>query len=133
MIEIVRKHTARYQRESTNLLSCLSHRKSGHMNNWIKTCCARNLSSVVRMMHNPATVIATVILLVSSVLPQSDPERFGISAHDLARKIITNELKFQDEDHGRWMYRLEKEESGKKQVQEILETNNGSLKSTPLY
>jgi hypothetical protein len=50
-----------------------------------------------------------------------------MSANELARKVVTNELKFQDEDHGRWMYRLEKEESGKKQVQEILETNNGSL------
>jgi len=97
------------------------------MNNWIKTCCARKLSSVVRMMHNTATVIATIILLLSSVLLQSDPQRFGISAHDLARKIITNELKFQDEDHCHWMYRLEKEVSGRKEVEEILETSNGSL------
>jgi hypothetical protein len=50
-----------------------------------------------------------------------------MSANELARKVVTNELKFQEEDHGRWMYRLEKEESGRKQVQEILETNNGSL------
>ena len=50
-----------------------------------------------------------------------------MSANELARKVVTNELKFQDEDHGHWMYRLEKEESGRKQVQEILETNNGSL------
>ena len=50
-----------------------------------------------------------------------------MSANELARKIVTNELKFQDEDHGHWMYRLEKEESGKKQVQEIVETKDGSL------
>jgi len=50
-----------------------------------------------------------------------------MSANELARKVVANELKVQDEDHVRWMYRLEKEESGKKQVQEILETNNGSL------
>jgi hypothetical protein len=50
-----------------------------------------------------------------------------MSANELARKVVTNEMKFQTEDHGHWMYRLEKEESGKKQVQEILETNNGSL------
>ncbi len=50
-----------------------------------------------------------------------------MSAVDLARKVVTNELKVQDEDHGHWMYRLEKEESGEKQVLEILETNNGSL------
>jgi hypothetical protein len=50
-----------------------------------------------------------------------------MSANELARKVVTNELKIQNEDHGHWMYRLEKEESGRKQVQEILETNNGSL------
>jgi hypothetical protein len=132
MIEIVRKHTARYQRESTNLLSCLSHRKSGHMNNWIKTCCTLTSPSVARLTHGPATVIVTIILLGSNALSQSDPERLGMSANELARKVVTNELKFQDEDHGRWMYRLEKEESGKKQVQEILETNNGSLVDSSL-
>ncbi|MGC2195940.1 MAG: hypothetical protein WA628_14780 [Terriglobales bacterium] len=50
-----------------------------------------------------------------------------MSANELARKVVTNELKIQAEEHGHWMYRLEKEESGRKQVQEILETNNGSL------
>lgn len=50
-----------------------------------------------------------------------------MSANELARRVVTNEMKVQDGDHGRWMYRLEKEESGKKQVQEILETDFGSL------
>jgi len=50
-----------------------------------------------------------------------------MSANELARRVVTNELKFQHQDQGRWMYRLEKEESGRKQVQEILETNHGSL------
>jgi hypothetical protein len=97
------------------------------MNNRIKTCCAPTLPSVVRMIHDPATVIVTIILLGSSVLPQSGPERLGMSAHELARKVINNELKFQEEDHCHWMYRLEKEVAGRKEVEEILETNNGSL------
>jgi hypothetical protein len=37
-----------------------------------------------------------------------------------------NELNFQD-DHTNWMYRLEKEQYGKKQVEEIVETKEGSL------
>jgi hypothetical protein len=49
-----------------------------------------------------------------------------MSANELARKVITNELKFQD-DHTNWMYRLEKEQGGKKQVEEIIETKEGSL------
>lgn len=97
------------------------------MNNWIKTCCALASSLAVRLVHGPATVIVTTILLGSNALPQSDAERLGMSANELVRRVVTNELKFQDENHGHWMYRLEKEESGRKQVQEILETSNGSL------
>jgi hypothetical protein len=82
---------------------------------------------VVRLIHGSATVIVTIILLGSNALPQSESERVGMSANELARKVITNELKFQYDDHGHWMYRLEKEESGRKQVQEIVETKNGSL------
>jgi hypothetical protein len=49
-----------------------------------------------------------------------------VSANDLARRVITNELKFQD-DHTNWMYRLEKGQYGKKQVEEMIETKEGSL------
>jgi hypothetical protein len=47
--------------------------------------------------------------------PQSAPSS-QVSANDLARRVITNELTFQD-DHTNWMYRLEKEQSGKKRVE----------------
>jgi hypothetical protein len=81
----------------------------------------------VRLVNGLAAVMVTIILLGSNALSQSDFEKLGMSANELARKVVANELKVQDEDHGHWMYRLEKEESGKKHVQEILETNNGSL------
>jgi len=97
------------------------------MNNWFKTCRAPASSLAVILVHGPATVIVTIILLGSNALTQSDPRSREVSADELARKVVTNELKLQNEDHGHWMYRLEKEELGRKQVQEILETNNGSL------
>jgi hypothetical protein len=40
--------------------------------------------------------------------------------------VIINELKFQD-DQTNWMYRLEKEQYGKKQVKEIIAPKEGSL------
>ena len=101
--------------------------EEGRMNNWTRTGCSLTAPSVVRLIHNSATLIATIALLGSNALPQSDSKRLGMSANELARKVVAHELKFQREDHGHWMYRLEKEESGKKQVQEILETGNGSL------
>ena len=61
-------------------------------------------------------------------LAQSAPSsRREVSANELARRVVVNELKFQDEDHAQWMYRQEKEESGKKQVVRIVETKDGSL------
>jgi len=50
-----------------------------------------------------------------------------MSANELARKVVTKELKVQNENLGHWMYRLEKEESGRKQGQVIVETKDGSL------
>jgi hypothetical protein len=85
------------------------------------------LSGSVGFLCTSATVILTIILLLSNAFPQSEPQRLGMSANELMRKIVANELKSQDEDHDHWMYRLEKEESGRRQAQEILETNNGSL------
>ena len=103
------------------------------MHSWFRTRRALASSLAVRLVRCPATVIVSITLLGSNALPQSDSESLGMSANELVRKVVTKELKFQAEDHCHWMYRLEKEESGNKQVQEILETNNGSLKSTPLY
>ena len=104
-----------------------SHWRNDETHTWFKTCRALASSLAVRLVHHPATVIVTIILLGSNALPQSDSGSPGLSANELARKVIINELKFQDEDHSHWMYRLEKEDAGKKQVQEIVETKDGSL------
>jgi hypothetical protein len=85
------------------------------------------LSGSAGFLCTSATVILTIILLPSNALPQSKPERLEMPANELVRKVVANELKSQIEDHDRWMYRLEKEESGRKMAQEILETNDGSL------
>src|SRR5450755_3176865 len=95
------------------------------MNNWIKTCRARTSPSVVRLRHSPVPFALAIILLGVPARPQSAPSSQAL-ANDLARRVITNELKFQD-DHTNWMYRLEKEQSGKKRVEEIIETKEGSL------
>jgi len=97
------------------------------MHRWFKTYRGLASSLVVRLVHRPATILVTIILLGLNALPQSDSQRPRMSANELVRRVVANELRSQADDHGHWMYRLEKEESGRKQVQEILETNNGSL------
>jgi hypothetical protein len=51
----------------------------------------------------------------------------GMAPVDLARKVVTNELRVQNDEQSHWMYRLEKAESGRTRIQKILETKNGSL------
>jgi len=79
----------------------------------------------MRQVHSSAAFTLAIILLAIPASPQSVPSS-QVSANDLARRVITNELKFQG-DHTNWMYRLEKEQDGKKQVKEIIETKEGSL------
>ena len=96
------------------------------VNGWVETCSALSRRLVVRLLCSAATVLVSIILLGSATLSQSDSGSLGVSANDLARRVITNELKFQD-DHTNWMYRLEKGQYGKKQVEEMIETKEGSL------
>ena len=79
----------------------------------------------MRQAHSSAALTLAIILLGVPARSQSISSS-QVSANDLARRVITNELKFQD-DHTNWMYRLEKEQDGKKQVEEIVETKEGSL------
>ena len=97
------------------------------MHHRLKTCCALVPPLALWLIQNPAILIATVILLGSTTLSQSDSGRPVLSANELARKVVTNELKFQNEELGHWTYRLEKKESGKNRAQAIVETNVGSL------
>jgi hypothetical protein len=65
------------------------------MHNWLKICC----TLAVRVIHSPAAVMVTIILLGSTTLAQSAPGSQVLSANELARRVVVNELKFQDEDH----------------------------------
>src|SRR5271157_2815860 len=83
--------------------------------------------SRLAVRHSPAIFVASIILLGSTTLAQSAPGSQVLSANELARRVVTNELKFQDEDHAQWAYRQEKEESGKKQIKRIIETKDGAF------
>jgi hypothetical protein len=79
----------------------------------------------MRQVQSSAAFTLAIILIGISARSQSVPSS-QVSANDLARRVITKELKSQD-DQTNWMYRLEKEQYGKKQVEEIIETKEGSL------
>jgi hypothetical protein len=87
------------------------------MHSCFKTCDGVASLLAVRLIHRPMVLLVTIILLGVAAHPQSVPND-PVSANDLVRRVINNELAFQD-DHTNWMYRLEKEQYGKKQVEEI--------------
>ena len=93
----------------------------------VKTYPVLSREPVMRLGHSAATVLVSVILLGGATLLQSDSVGRAMSANELAWKAVSNELKSQDEDQVHWMYRLEKGESDKKQVQEIIQTKYGYL------
>jgi hypothetical protein len=95
------------------------------MRSRFKTCPALLPLLAVRLIHSSVALTLTIIVLGLPARPQSAPGS-QMSANDLARRVVTDELTFQD-DHTNWMYRLEKEQYGKKQVEEIVETKEGSL------
>ena len=88
----------------------------------VKTYPVLSREPVMPLGHSTATVFVSVILLGGATLPQSDSVSRAMSADEPARKVVSNELKSQDEDRVHWMYRLEKGESDKRQVQEIIQT-----------
>jgi hypothetical protein len=83
------------------------------------------MENAMKQVHSSVAFALAIVLLSVPAHPQSVPSS-QVSANDLARRVITNELRFQA-DHTNWMYRLEKEQYGKKQVEEIIETKEGSL------
>src|SRR5258705_6372202 len=60
--------------------------------------------------------------VVSEVHPDQDQ-----SANDLVRQMVSNELKALDQDHTSWIYRLETEKGGTREVLEVAETKQGDL------
>lgn len=53
---------------------------------------------------------------------------FPKNANDFARSVLQNEVKAEAEDHSHWIFKLETEKSGRREVDEVVETKSGDLK-----
>ena len=67
------------------------------------------------------------LLPIGAAFSQSASAGPAISANDLVRAVVANELKAQDGSRSRWMYRVDREEQGKKKAKEVVQTGQGSL------
>lgn len=77
----------------------------------------------------PKLALGSVLALLplGAALSWSAPAGQQVSANDLVRGVIENELKAQDGDHSRWMYRVDKKERGKTRAKEVVQTAHGSV------
>src|SRR6267143_1152396 len=67
------------------------------------------------------------LLPIGAAFSQSTSARPAISANDMVRAVVANELKAQGGSYGRWMYRVDKEEQNKQKAKEVVQTGQGSL------
>ena len=65
--------------------------------------------------------------LIAAAVGQSASAGPAISANDLVRAVVANELSAQAGGHDRWMYRADREEQSKKKAKEVVQTRQGSL------
>lgn len=68
-----------------------------------------------------------VLSLIAAAFSQSASAGPAISANDLVRAVVANELNAQAGGHGRWMYGVDREEQSKKKAKEVVQTGQGSL------
>ena len=85
---------------------------------------------LARIIKQSAFGSITVLLVVHIGLSQSVPAAPSLSANDLVRAVVANELKAQDASHTRWMYREDREENGKKTTKEVVQASEGVLERT---
>jgi hypothetical protein len=73
----------------------------------------------------PVLVCFCFLLILHSTLAAQSP---GISANDLARRVVENELRAEDQDKSHWMFRVEmrRPDSGS-EVDEVIQTPKGEL------
>ena len=88
---------------------------------------ASDLITPLTVINRIALTIGLLFIFPACALSQdSDPS--GKSANELAHSVLQNEAKAEANDHSHWAFKLETEKSGRKEVDEVVETKNGDLK-----
>lgn len=80
-------------------------------------------------MNTPRMLLVSIFLLLAlrAGTAQPTPDQGKISAEDLVKTVIYNELHPPASSDIHWKYRLEKEIAGKQETREVVETSSGSL------
>jgi hypothetical protein len=79
------------------------------------------------LMSRLCSAIILFFVFPLSVIPEQTAQS-ETNANELASRVLMNEAKAEAEDHSHWMLQLETEKSGRKEINEVVETKDGDLK-----
>jgi hypothetical protein len=77
-----------------------------------------------------SAVVGLIVCLVFSCIPvlaESPSADINLSASELLRRAVDEELKGQADDHTLWMYQVKERRSGKEEVKCVVQTKHGAL------
>ena len=73
--------------------------------------------------------IASWVLLALVLPPSAAAQPSEMPANELVRRVLSNELKAENDDHSHWMFRLQSEApNGTSEVEEVVQAKDGDLK-----
>ena len=73
------------------------------------------------------SLLVTAILGTTSLAVAQNNSVSGISANELVRTVVANELRLSERDVSRWRYDITKVENGQNQTKRVVEMRDGSL------
>jgi hypothetical protein len=68
------------------------------------------------------------LLLFPAIVMPEEAEQSETNANEFARRVLMNEAKAEAGDHSHWMLQWEMEKSGRKEIDEVVESKDGDLK-----
>src|SRR5216117_1511293 len=95
-----------------------------------KACCedVYQTAATVSILVFVICFASTLVICFAST-QRTDGQASGVSANELARRILMNELGAEQRDQSHWSFRLETQKpNGQNEADEVVGTQNGDLK-----
>ena len=82
--------------------------------------------SPARLLMLLEHLLVALLLLVPSAFPESQLDQ-NLSANELVRRVIANELRMQDQDNSHWMYEQKTVQARVSETKEVAGTKDGAV------
>jgi hypothetical protein len=73
------------------------------------------------------TMLSVLLFGLLRGLPAQSPENLPAAANEFVHQVVANEIKAEADDHSHWAFQLQTAKSGRKELDQVVETNDGNL------